>query len=263
MALACVLTLLGPTIQNTFSTHLQDTGQCTVDPHPPVVIESDALASFEAPGGHPIIADSNAGQLVEIQRFAAAQPLMSHMLRFGSNGTLYVLNNDDWRTPYRALSPDGSTLVLVEREASESTVIRVCDLATRTTRRAWMSNETTREVVFTPDGALMLVNEGRGKITLYDASNFRQIDQWDVREGAKWEITEELLLSPDGALAAFALGHDGGYEVRVWSVGSGQQRAILPGHSDELIDLAFSGDGSLLATYSMDGTVRLWGIPLP
>eukprot|EP00769_Ergobibamus_cyprinoides_P001620 gnl/Ergobibamus_cyprinoides/268.p1 GENE.gnl/Ergobibamus_cyprinoides/268~~gnl/Ergobibamus_cyprinoides/268.p1 ORF type:complete len:380 (+),score=88.75 gnl/Ergobibamus_cyprinoides/268:29-1141(+) len=38
----------------------------------------------------------------------------------------------------------------------------------------------------------------------------------------------------------------------------GVQRAVLEGHSDSIVDIAFNFEGSLLATASLDGTVRVW-----
>ena len=35
----------------------------------------------------------------------------------------------------------------------------------------------------------------------------------------------------------------------------------LPGHRGPVIDLAYACDGRTLASISMDGTVRFWGLP--
>jgi WD40 repeat protein/serine/threonine protein kinase/DNA-binding winged helix-turn-helix (wHTH) protein len=68
-------------------------------------------------------------------------------------------------------------------------------------------------------------------------------------------LAEAVAFSPDGAWLATAPLFG---PVRIWDVGSGDERARLVGHTGAVNDVAFSPDGSLLATGSTDGTVRLW-----
>jgi WD40 repeat protein len=46
--------------------------------------------------------------------------------------------------------------------------------------------------------------------------------------------------------------------ARVWDSGTGEQIAILKGHSYTVLGIAFHPDGSQLATGSFDGTARTW-----
>ena len=46
--------------------------------------------------------------------------------------------------------------------------------------------------------------------------------------------------------------------VRLWNPNTGNQKAVLRGHTDGVYGLAFSPDGGILASGSRDGTLRLW-----
>jgi serine/threonine protein kinase len=49
--------------------------------------------------------------------------------------------------------------------------------------------------------------------------------------------------------------------IRVWVAKTGAEKAVLLGHSDWILDLAFSADGKELVSTSKDGTVRTWKLP--
>ena len=46
--------------------------------------------------------------------------------------------------------------------------------------------------------------------------------------------------------------------MRIWDAATGQQRAVLTGHTDPVAVVAVAPDGRWLATASQDGTVRIW-----
>jgi len=66
-------------------------------------------------------------------------------------------------------------------------------------------------------------------------------------------------LSPDEQL--LALGNRENGDVYLWDANTGEQLAILHGHTNRINSLAFNSEGTLLASASDDGTVRLWGVP--
>ena len=63
--------------------------------------------------------------------------------------------------------------------------------------------------------------------------------------------------SPDGTILASTGGIE--HAVRLWDVESGSLLRSLP-HNDQLMAVAFSPDGKLLAAGCNDNQVYLWGI---
>jgi WD40 repeat protein len=76
-----------------------------------------------------------------------------------------------------------------------------------------------------------------------------------------------LAVSPDGGVAAAGVkgGANAGWEqlpaVRVWDTGTQKLRAVLLGHTDWPLDVAFDRAGTGLMTAGKDGTVRTWRLP--
>ena len=48
--------------------------------------------------------------------------------------------------------------------------------------------------------------------------------------------------------------------MRLWDVASGQELAILQGHTDRVRSVSYAPDGQTLASGSLDQTVRLWDV---
>ncbi len=68
-----------------------------------------------------------------------------------------------------------------------------------------------------------------------------------------------IAYSPDGKLRAVKW--DRGRAVQLSDATCGKELAVLWGHTDQVRSLAFSSDGSILASGSTDNTVRLWDVP--
>lgn len=80
--------------------------------------------------------------------------------------------------------------------------------------------------------------------------------------GPSWKVSEgtvgPIVFSPDGRWMASG-GDDNVVTVR--DAESGEARAVLRGHREQLVALAFTADGQTLASSSLDGSLRLWHVP--
>ena len=77
----------------------------------------------------------------------------------------------------------------------------------------------------------------------------------DVLELEDGYNANRLVMSNDGARIAGAMADR---SIRIWDANTGKQLSLLRGHSDLVMDVAFSPDGNLLASASYDRTIRVW-----
>ena len=221
------------------------------------------LASFAIPDQHPMILPANAAAVVELDQFNMPESRLNRRMVV-NDAMLHILEDEGWHDWPTAVNGNGSRLIVIEGRPSDSAIVRVCDTSTGEQVKAFASDETTGAAAFTPDGNTFILNEGRGTILLYDAADISRQYTWDVRDrGERWRSTGLLAISPNGELAAFTVNEPESDQttIRIWDIEENQETAVLSGHMDTVINLIFNDDGSLLVSYSMDDTVRIWGVP--
>jgi WD40 repeat protein len=108
-------------------------------------------------------------------------------------------------------------------------------------------------VALSPDGKLLAISDGSGKIYLWQVATGQRILTYEGHTG--WVMS--VAFSPDGhTLASASMDRT----VKLWNISSGQCQKTLRGHSSGVMSVAFSPNGQILASGSHDQTVRLWDI---
>lgn len=148
-----------------------------------------------------------------------------------------------------AFSTDGKTLASV----SEDGTCRLWDL--RSGR--WVSPAVEEpgflsSVAFSPDGQRLAVAGKSGVVNLFRVSDLESPQRLVLHTSR----VSDLIFSPDGELLASG----GGEQIHLWRSEDGAYLGTLTGHAGGITSLSFSSAGDLLASASVDPTVRLWSM---
>jgi WD40 repeat protein/serine/threonine protein kinase len=194
--------------------------------------------------------------------------------------TVRVWNTADWAEEKSlpenggplALSADGSRLAASAggrwMPGMNREIIRVWDTSTWTELRALTG--ASGPLAFSPDGGT-LATMTRAGLTLWPLAGGAEVVLPDstnlfLRAGRAFQGERTTAFSPDGRFfvaARNALSERGVFVLSIWDTQSGQE-TVMPTdpehieHTGAITSLAFSRDGQILATASMDYSIRLW-----
>ncbi|HKX32638.1 MAG TPA: WD40 repeat domain-containing protein [Blastocatellia bacterium] len=151
-----------------------------------------------------------------------------------------------------AFSPDGQTLAAGTAGVNRNLAIfRVADGTQIRITEAHYNG--TTGVAFTRDGGL-LVTGGRDRtVKLWRAADGALLNTLD--QGAR---VNSVAVSPDGQTVAAGVSNG---QIKLWRATDGAPLGSLTGHSEYVFALAFSANGTLLASGAADESVRLWSLP--
>lgn len=152
-------------------------------------------------------------------------------------------------------SPDGKRLV----SGSSDNTNRLWDVASGEEIAIFPLSEpkTLMNIKFSPDGNLIAGGMYR-ELRIWCADNLTTLIAIPHQDTQK---PYALAFSPCGRYLASGTWWQEGMEkmaIRLWDVASGENIATLWGHPTDIQSLAFSPDGTLLASGSFDGTILLW-----
>lgn len=153
------------------------------------------------------------------------------------------------KVEHMAFSPNGSYLASLDQHG---TVI-LWNTATRSPIVTIDGEQHgVRSVTFNPDSSLLATGSWDGIITLWDTTSGAQKTHLHVEGQRGIQI---MHFSHDGTRLVEASW--GGY-MALWDVETESLIATLNGHTDEVNSLIFNTTGSVFASGSKDGSVRVW-----
>jgi len=152
-------------------------------------------------------------------------------------------------------SPDGKTILSQNYSGTFNKKVRLWDVNGRSIKAFNVRDVRVTNISYTPDGEPLIIGiDKEGALRLYNIngkpansliSNYLSIDPFNITSSA---------VSPD--FRTISTGHRNG-DIHQWDL-FGKIIQTYKGHNSEVNSLAFSPDGKMILSGSVDQTARLW-----
>ncbi|QDT73403.1 serine/threonine-protein kinase [Lacipirellula limnantheis] len=117
------------------------------------------------------------------------------------------------------------------------------------------------EVAWSPNGGMIAVafsTQHQVGVNIVDIATRAELTTFTLATSARQPEVRSVAFSPDASMIAAAILGGQSRVVAIWDVASGQQLAKLPTPENVPDSLAWSPDGTRLATTTFDGFVKIW-----
>jgi len=118
-------------------------------------------------------------------------------------------------------------------------------------------SEPSWSVCFSPDGRLLAAACLDGSVLIWDARSWQFLAKLVIYGGGQLASISSVSFSPDGSLLAAASMND---TIVIWDVRTFSKKAVLQGHTNDVMSVSFSPDGKYLASGGRDNRVIIWDL---
>lgn len=165
------------------------------------------------------------------------------------------------RLKWSAYALLGAVLLAAGIAGAYGSLSRTASPADRLLRTLQEPESTISCAVVSPDSQVIAVAKMSGSVSIWDGAGKRKRLTIPAAAGGGHPVC--LAFAPDGA--SLAVGYDD-RQVRLWDTSTGKARGVLAGHTNVVMQLAFSPDGKGLASAAgldrpgQEGEVILWDL---